>query len=445
MIDKLLNYGDNYNIVNIIKESTKNLIFLKSKTTCCRCPKCNIISNEIHSTYKRTIQDTPIQNTETWIMVNAHEYKCLNEKCEVKTFNEILPFARKNKVMTDNLIQFILSISIFMSSSATSLILSFLGVKVSADTIDRIIHNIKIVDNPNIEAIGIDDVAIRKGQNYATAIYDLNDHHLIALLEGRDSDNVKEWLKEHKKIKVVARDRASAYATAISEILPNCVQIADKFHLFQNLTEYLRDIFYKDLPEKIFIQSNQIVDEKSIKKIPIKTEIDKLKLEKLDYDNSIPLDTNGNPITFNNKLLSESSGAFKKWEEKRIEKMKKIKMMRKRYNETKCYKIVMDEFKVSRNALKKYVKMTDYEVEQIANVNEHTCGRVLDDFINMIYKMMLDKIPIEYIIEYIFRKGYKGTRGTLNGYIVNLAKNNNLNYYNCSKILFKNTNIQMML
>ena len=101
MIDKLLNYGDNYNIVNIIKESTKNLIFLKSKTTCCRCPKCNIISNEIHSTYKRTIQDTPIQNTETWIMVNAHEYKCLNEKCEVKTFNEILPFARKNKVMTD--------------------------------------------------------------------------------------------------------------------------------------------------------------------------------------------------------------------------------------------------------------------------------------------------------------------------------------------------------
>lgn len=437
MINKLLNYGDNYNIEDIKKENNKNIIYLKSKTTSCKCPKCNIISSKMHSTYTRKIQDTPIQNVETWIVVNAYEYECINETCKVKTFNETLSFARKNKVMTDNLIQFILSISIFMSSSATSLILSFLGVKVSADTVDRIIHKIKIVDNPDVEAIGIDDVAIRKGQNYATAIYDLNDDHLIALLEGRDSKNIKDWLKEHKKIKIVARDRASAYATAISEVLPNCIQVADRFHLFQNLIEYLRDIFYKDIPEKIFIQNNQIVEEKSIKKITLKPEINKIESENLDYDNSLPFDKNNKPIHFNNKLLSESSKVSQKWQQKRIEKMEKIKLMRERYNEVKCYKTVMDEFNVSRNALKKYVKMTDYEVEQITNVNEHKCGRVLDDFINMIYKMLLDKIPVEYIIEHVFRKGYQGTRGTLNGYIVSLIKNNNLNHYDCSKILFE--------
>lgn len=51
------------------------------------------------------------------------------------------------------------------------------------------------------------------------SIYDLKDHHLIALLDGRDTDTFKEWLTNHKKIKLVARDRASAYAKGITPLL----------------------------------------------------------------------------------------------------------------------------------------------------------------------------------------------------------------------------------
>lgn len=55
----------------------------------------------------------------------------------------------------------------------------------------------------------------------------------IALLDGRDKETVKSWLQNHKKIKIATRDRASAYANAISEVLPECTQIADRFHLLQ--------------------------------------------------------------------------------------------------------------------------------------------------------------------------------------------------------------------
>ena len=89
------------------------------------------------------IQDTPIHNTETWLNVTAYEFQCNNKECKVTTFVEELPFARKNKVKTDALVQFILSISVFLNSTSESLILSFLGVKVSADSIDDIIKNIK--------------------------------------------------------------------------------------------------------------------------------------------------------------------------------------------------------------------------------------------------------------------------------------------------------------
>lgn len=63
-----------------------------------------------------------------------------------------------------------------MSSNSTSLILSFIGVNISADTVDNILKKVNIIDNPDVERIGIDDVAIRKGIKYATAIYDLDTH-----------------------------------------------------------------------------------------------------------------------------------------------------------------------------------------------------------------------------------------------------------------------------
>ena len=109
--------------------------------------------------------------------------------------------------------------------------LSLLGVQISNDTIQRLYDRIEFIDNPDVEEIGVDDVAIRKGQTYATAIYDLRDHHLIALLDGRDGEPLKEWLKSHNKVRLVARDRASAYASAINEILPDCMQVAARFHL----------------------------------------------------------------------------------------------------------------------------------------------------------------------------------------------------------------------
>lgn len=435
MIEQLLNYGDNYQIKDIKVEENKNLIYIKSRAENCKCPKCKDISNKKHSTYTRRIQDTPIHNTETWCIITAYEFECTNENCEITTFNEELSFARKNKVMTDALIQFVLSISIFMSSSATSLILSFLGVKISADTVDRIIQKIEAIDNPDVEAVGIDDVATRRGQNYATAIYDLNDHHLLALLEGRDADSIKDWLKNHNKIKIIARDRASSYAVAISEILPDCIQVADRFHLFQNLIEYLKDIFYNELPEKIFIKDGVIEEEKNIEKIPIEFKIEEEKFQDLNYDNSPPLDKYGNVINFNSSYLNQNSKISKKYQNIRDEKVKKIKKIRERFKEEQCYKNIMDEFDVCRNAIKKYIKMSDEEVEKIAFVNERNF-RLIDDYINIIYKMLLDKIEIEYIIEYVKQKGYSGSIGTLKDYMVSLIKNNKLSY-NCSKILFQ--------
>lgn len=229
---------------------------------------------------------------------------------------EDLPFAKASQVRTNSLNALILAVSMFLSNEGASKVLALLGVQVSNDTIQRLYDRIEFVDNPDVEEIGIDDVAIRKGQTYATAIYDLKDHHLIALLDGRDGVPLKEWLRSHKKVRLVARDRASAYASAINEVLPNCIQVADRFHLLQNLLGYMKDIFKEEIPARLYIQNGEISETAPEKILKEKTP-DMSFLNGLHYDNTPPTDPDGKELVYDNKRHDLNSSQYQRQEETR--------------------------------------------------------------------------------------------------------------------------------
>lgn len=290
-------------------------IFIKSSPHSCVCPACGKESKELHSTYKRTIQDTPLRGKQTYLHANVYKYVCNNTQCSRKVFTEPLPLARISAVRTDALNQFILGVSMFLSNEGASKVLSLLGVTVSNDTIQRLYDQIEFVDNPDVEGVGVDDVAIRKGQSYATAIYDLKTHQLIALLEGRDGKTFREWLEGHKKIKIVTRDRASAYASAISEILPECIQVADRFHLLQNMVDRLREIFKDEVPAEIFIKDGNVL-ETPPKKVYAVNIPDERVLGAVRYDNSPPQNPDGFVLEFDNKNRDLDSRQYRESKEK---------------------------------------------------------------------------------------------------------------------------------
>ena len=291
---------ENHYVYDHIENEDSLHIYIKSKKHDCACPVCGKICTKLHATYKRKFQDTPIRCKQTFLHANVYKYDCENPECECKVFMEDLPFAKASQVRTDALNTLILAVSMFLSNEGASKVLALLGVQISNDTIQRLYDRIKFVDDPDVEGIGIDDVAIRKGQTYATAIYDLKDHHLIALLDGRDGIPLKQWLRSHKKIRLVARDRASAYATAINEVLPDCIQVADRFHLLQNLLKYMKDIFKEEMPSRLYIQ-NGTISEKAPKKILKEKVPDNSFLDSLHYDNTPPVDSKGNEIIYDDK------------------------------------------------------------------------------------------------------------------------------------------------
>lgn len=246
-------------IINISEDTKVIKINLKSQSTKCICPNCNTISNKYHGTYVRKVQDLPILGKQVLLEINSYEYKCENSDCSNKTIVESFDgFISYYSRMTERLSDFLCTLALETSCEGAARIAKNMNIKVSGDTIIKILlkkyNELKI--NTCSSTVGIDDFAFRKGHNYGTIIVDEKTHKPIAILEGRDGKTLSDWLKKNKHIKTVTRDRASAYAKAIEQELPYAMQIADRFHIHQNLLQAIKKALYKQIPSTIKIENS---------------------------------------------------------------------------------------------------------------------------------------------------------------------------------------------
>jgi transposase len=113
----------------------------------------------------------------------------------------------------------------------------------SPDTLLRRVKRLKDDSAPPPRVIGIDDWAWRKSQLYGTIVVDLERGDIVDLLPDRDGGTVKGWLGEHPGIELVSRDRSSTYAQASAEAAPQAQQVADRWHLLNNLREAIERLF----------------------------------------------------------------------------------------------------------------------------------------------------------------------------------------------------------
>ena len=100
--------------------------------------------------------------------------------------------------------------------------------------------------HPPPRCLGVDDWAWRKAQRYGTLLCDLESGRIVDLLPERTAESLAQWLRDHPGVEVISRDRAGTYADGARQGAPEAVQVADRFHLFRNLTDALQRILERE-------------------------------------------------------------------------------------------------------------------------------------------------------------------------------------------------------
>lgn len=210
---------------------------------CCSCPRCHRRSHRVHSRYVRTLKDLPVAGRRLRVTLTVRKWFCDNKRCRQRVFCERLPgfldsYARSTRRMNEALC----GIGHFTGAEAGARLAKLLSMPASGDTILRRLHRSGNAAITAPRVIGVDDWAYRKGQTYGTIICDLERRCPIDLFPGRTSESLASWLRAHKGVRFVSRDRAGCYSRGIQDGAPAAVQVADRWHLLKNARDVLKRI-----------------------------------------------------------------------------------------------------------------------------------------------------------------------------------------------------------
>lgn len=233
----LLPENVNLSIEQILVDETVT-VMLRSQLLTATCPSCGQESLRIHSRYQRKPRDLPVSGRSVRLIIAVRRFFCDKASCPRQTFVEQVPsLLRPHAQCTLRLQLTLQQLGLALGGKAGARLGHELGLPSSPDSLLRLVRQAKPPAEKAAKFVGIDDWAYKRRLHYGTLICDLETRRPLDLLPDRSVQTVCTWFQQHPEVEVISRDRWSEYATAAQKGAPQAVQVADRWHLLNNLVE----------------------------------------------------------------------------------------------------------------------------------------------------------------------------------------------------------------
>lgn len=210
------------------------------------CPVCGTPA-PAYDTTEKTWQHLNFFQYEAYLHARVPRVNCPNEGCGVKQIQ--VPWARAGSGFTLLFEALVMTMARDMPVNVMARLFSVTDTRLWR-VINAYVEMARAKeDYSGVRRIGIDETSVKKGHDYVTFFFDLDNRKLLFGTEGKDNETVKDFIADLKKhggdpeqITDAVIDMSKAFIKGIKEQLPNAVTTFDKFHLIKLMNEAMGKI-----------------------------------------------------------------------------------------------------------------------------------------------------------------------------------------------------------
>ena len=217
-----------------------------SRGTTFACPVCGSAA-PVHDTSVKSWRHLNFFQYEAYLKARVPRVKCANDGCGVKQVQ--VPWARHGTGFT---LLFEALVMALVREMPVKVAASLLG---EHDTrlwrvVDHYVQSARAqADYSDVKRVGIDETSAKRGQDYISLFFDLDQRRLLFGTEGKDHETVKSFaedLKDHhgepENITDACIDMSKAFIKGVTEALPNAEVTFDPFHMIQIMNKALGEV-----------------------------------------------------------------------------------------------------------------------------------------------------------------------------------------------------------